>query len=197
MEVKSSYLEELLSLLMTVGTQNGTAGSVAMVISLLLQESEERAVKKEVDSNKWALQFYFPHKSCKKHLYLTGLDGKHACLGQIAEQRLLPVALYFKLHLEFNVELAFQLCGGFSDARAMDIKDICNQFCHWEVAYCVIYFLIGVQVEGVIALLDALCKLSEKGCSSKSFVVIIEAKMIIKGDKDRFHVTTSKLVCCF
>lgn len=76
------------------------------------------------------LQFYFPHKSCKKHLYLTGLDGKHACLGQIAEQRLLPVALYFKLHLDFNVELAFQLCGGFSDARAMDIKDICNQFCH-------------------------------------------------------------------
>uniref|UniRef100_A0A669B766 Integrator complex subunit 1 n=1 Tax=Oreochromis niloticus TaxID=8128 RepID=A0A669B766_ORENI len=43
MEVKSPYLEELLSLLMTVGTQNGTAGSVAMVISLLLQESEERA----------------------------------------------------------------------------------------------------------------------------------------------------------
>uniref|UniRef100_A0A668UDN3 Uncharacterized protein n=1 Tax=Oreochromis aureus TaxID=47969 RepID=A0A668UDN3_OREAU len=39
MEVKSPYLEELLSLLMTVGTQNGTAGSVAMVISLLLQES--------------------------------------------------------------------------------------------------------------------------------------------------------------
>uniref|UniRef100_A0A3Q1GUR2 Integrator complex subunit 1 n=1 Tax=Acanthochromis polyacanthus TaxID=80966 RepID=A0A3Q1GUR2_9TELE len=51
MEVKSPYLEELLSLLMTVGTQNGTAGPVAMVISLLLQESEERAVKKEVDSN--------------------------------------------------------------------------------------------------------------------------------------------------
>uniref|UniRef100_A0A3P8TH16 Integrator complex subunit 1 n=1 Tax=Amphiprion percula TaxID=161767 RepID=A0A3P8TH16_AMPPE len=50
MEVKSPYLEELLSLLMTVGTQNGTAGPVAMVISLLLQESEERAVKKEVDS---------------------------------------------------------------------------------------------------------------------------------------------------
>lgn len=52
MEVKSPYLEELLSLLMTVGTQNGTAGPVATVISLLLQESEERAVKKEVDSNK-------------------------------------------------------------------------------------------------------------------------------------------------
>lgn len=52
MEVKSPYLEELLSLLMTVGPQNGTAGSVAIVISLLLQESEERAVKKEVDSNK-------------------------------------------------------------------------------------------------------------------------------------------------
>ncbi|KAM7371875.1 hypothetical protein PAMP_009079 [Pampus punctatissimus] len=51
MEMKSPYLEELLSLLMTVGTQNGTAGPVAMVISLLLQESEERAVKKEVDSN--------------------------------------------------------------------------------------------------------------------------------------------------
>uniref|UniRef100_A0A3B4V4F3 Integrator complex subunit 1 n=1 Tax=Seriola dumerili TaxID=41447 RepID=A0A3B4V4F3_SERDU len=51
MEVRSPYLEELLSLLMTVGTQNGTAGPVAMVISLLLQESEERAVKKEVDSN--------------------------------------------------------------------------------------------------------------------------------------------------
>lgn len=52
MEVKSPYLEELLSLLMTIGTQNGTAGPVAMVISLLLQESEERAVKKEIDSNK-------------------------------------------------------------------------------------------------------------------------------------------------
>ncbi|KAA8585305.1 hypothetical protein FQN60_003999 [Etheostoma spectabile] len=51
MEVRSPYLEELLSLLMTVGTQNGTAGPVATVISLLLQESEERAVKKEVDSN--------------------------------------------------------------------------------------------------------------------------------------------------
>ncbi|XP_016896225.1 integrator complex subunit 1 isoform X3 [Cynoglossus semilaevis] len=50
MEVKSPYLEELLSLLMSVGTQNGTAGPVAMVISLLLQESEEPAVKKEVDS---------------------------------------------------------------------------------------------------------------------------------------------------
>uniref|UniRef100_A0A3P9IDP2 Integrator complex subunit 1 n=1 Tax=Oryzias latipes TaxID=8090 RepID=A0A3P9IDP2_ORYLA len=49
MEVKSPYLEELLSLLMTVGTQTGTAGPVAMVISLLLQESEDRAVKKEVD----------------------------------------------------------------------------------------------------------------------------------------------------
>lgn len=52
MEVRSPYLEELLSLLMTAGTQNGTAGPVATVISLLLQESEERAVKKEVDSNK-------------------------------------------------------------------------------------------------------------------------------------------------
>uniref|UniRef100_A0A3Q3RB44 Uncharacterized protein n=1 Tax=Monopterus albus TaxID=43700 RepID=A0A3Q3RB44_MONAL len=51
MEVRSPYLEELLSLLMTVGTQNGTAGPVAMVISLLLQEGDERAVKKEVDSN--------------------------------------------------------------------------------------------------------------------------------------------------
>uniref|UniRef100_A0A8D3D451 Integrator complex subunit 1 n=1 Tax=Scophthalmus maximus TaxID=52904 RepID=A0A8D3D451_SCOMX len=51
MEVKSPYLEELLSLLMTVGTQNGTAGPVAMVISLLLQETEEQGVKKEVDSN--------------------------------------------------------------------------------------------------------------------------------------------------
>ncbi|XP_076000277.1 integrator complex subunit 1 isoform X3 [Genypterus blacodes] len=51
MEVKSPYLEEVLSLLMTVGTQNGTAGPVAMVISLLLQESEERTVKKEVDSS--------------------------------------------------------------------------------------------------------------------------------------------------
>uniref|UniRef100_A0A8D3C7C7 Integrator complex subunit 1 n=1 Tax=Scophthalmus maximus TaxID=52904 RepID=A0A8D3C7C7_SCOMX len=48
MEVKSPYLEELLSLLMTVGTQNGTAGPVAMVISLLLQETEEQGVKKEV-----------------------------------------------------------------------------------------------------------------------------------------------------
>ncbi|KAF3845959.1 hypothetical protein F7725_003037 [Dissostichus mawsoni] len=51
MEVRSPFLEELLSLLMTVGTQNGTAGPVAMVISLLLQESEEQAVKMEVDSN--------------------------------------------------------------------------------------------------------------------------------------------------
>ncbi|MEQ2221850.1 Integrator complex subunit 1 [Ilyodon furcidens] len=50
MEVKSPYLEELLSLLMTVGTQNGAAGPVAMVISLLLQESEERTVKKELDT---------------------------------------------------------------------------------------------------------------------------------------------------
>uniref|UniRef100_A0A3B3ZVG2 Uncharacterized protein n=1 Tax=Periophthalmus magnuspinnatus TaxID=409849 RepID=A0A3B3ZVG2_9GOBI len=51
MEVKSPYLEELLSLLMAASTQGGTAGPVAMVISLLLQESEERAVKKEPDSN--------------------------------------------------------------------------------------------------------------------------------------------------
>lgn len=54
-EVKSPYLEELLSLLMTVGTQAGTgttAGPVAMVISLLLHETEEQAVKMEVDSNK-------------------------------------------------------------------------------------------------------------------------------------------------
>ncbi|XP_056117655.1 integrator complex subunit 1 isoform X2 [Rhinichthys klamathensis goyatoka] len=54
MEVKSPYLEELLSLLMTIGTENGTpgntAGPVAMVISLLLQETEERGVKIEVDS---------------------------------------------------------------------------------------------------------------------------------------------------
>uniref|UniRef100_A0A8C2E662 Integrator complex subunit 1 n=1 Tax=Cyprinus carpio TaxID=7962 RepID=A0A8C2E662_CYPCA len=46
MEVKSPYLEELLSLLMTIGTETGTpghtAGPVAMVISLLLQETEER-----------------------------------------------------------------------------------------------------------------------------------------------------------
>ncbi|XP_049601742.1 integrator complex subunit 1 isoform X1 [Syngnathus scovelli] len=51
MEAKSPYLEELLSLLMTVSTQNGTAGPVAMVISLLLQESEEQVVKKEPDTN--------------------------------------------------------------------------------------------------------------------------------------------------
>ncbi|RXN10733.1 integrator complex subunit 1 [Labeo rohita] len=54
MEVKSPYLEELLALLMTIGTENGTpgntAGPVAMVISLLLQETEERGVKIEVDS---------------------------------------------------------------------------------------------------------------------------------------------------
>ncbi|XP_030646165.1 integrator complex subunit 1 [Chanos chanos] len=54
-EVKSPFLEELLSLLMTVGTETGatsrnTAGPVAMVISLLLQEAEDRGVKKEVDS---------------------------------------------------------------------------------------------------------------------------------------------------
>lgn len=60
MEVRSPYLEELLSLLLTVGTQNGTAGPVATVISLLLQESEERAVKKEADSNMWAKAILFP-----------------------------------------------------------------------------------------------------------------------------------------
>ncbi|XP_057202445.1 integrator complex subunit 1 isoform X1 [Triplophysa rosa] len=53
-EIKSPYLEELLSMLMTVGTETGaprnTAGPVAMVISLLLQETEERGVKIEVDS---------------------------------------------------------------------------------------------------------------------------------------------------
>ncbi|KAL0992825.1 hypothetical protein UPYG_G00099040 [Umbra pygmaea] len=51
-EVKSSYLEELLSLLMTVGTETGTssAGPVAMVISLLLRETEELAGKMELDS---------------------------------------------------------------------------------------------------------------------------------------------------
>ena len=52
METKSPYLEELLSLLMTIGTKNGTAGPVAMVISLLLQETEELAVKKEGECNK-------------------------------------------------------------------------------------------------------------------------------------------------
>lgn len=52
MEVRSPYLEELLSLLMTTGAQSGTAGSVATLISLLLQESEEGAVKKEADLNK-------------------------------------------------------------------------------------------------------------------------------------------------
>ncbi|XP_028842567.1 integrator complex subunit 1 isoform X2 [Denticeps clupeoides] len=54
MEVRSPFLEELLSLLMTVGMATGatssTAGPVAMVISLLLQETEEQLVKKEVDS---------------------------------------------------------------------------------------------------------------------------------------------------
>ncbi|XP_056870857.1 integrator complex subunit 1 isoform X1 [Takifugu flavidus] len=48
MEARSPYLEELLSLLMT---QSGTAGSVTTLISLLLQKSEEGAVKKEADSN--------------------------------------------------------------------------------------------------------------------------------------------------
>lgn len=52
MEMRSPYLEELLSLLMNGGTQAGTTGAVATVISLLLQESEERAVKKEADSDK-------------------------------------------------------------------------------------------------------------------------------------------------
>ena len=52
METKSPYLEELLSLLMTIGTKNGTAGPVAMVISLLLRETEELAVKKEGECNK-------------------------------------------------------------------------------------------------------------------------------------------------
>ena len=54
MELKSPYLEELLSLLMAVGTETGapsnTANLVAMVISLLLQETEERGVKMETDS---------------------------------------------------------------------------------------------------------------------------------------------------
>uniref|UniRef100_A0A6Q2WQK1 Integrator complex subunit 1 n=1 Tax=Esox lucius TaxID=8010 RepID=A0A6Q2WQK1_ESOLU len=53
-EVNSLYLEELLSLLMTAGTETGTSstsGPVAMVISLLLQRTEEQAVKMEVDSN--------------------------------------------------------------------------------------------------------------------------------------------------
>lgn len=52
MEARSPYLEELISLLMTAGAQSGTAGSVATLISLLLQKSEEGAVKKEADSNK-------------------------------------------------------------------------------------------------------------------------------------------------
>lgn len=51
-EMRSPYLEELLSLLMNGATQAGTTGAVATVISLLLQESEERAVKKEADSDK-------------------------------------------------------------------------------------------------------------------------------------------------
>ncbi|KAJ7992420.1 hypothetical protein DPEC_G00278360 [Dallia pectoralis] len=53
-EVNSLYLEELLSLLMTVGTETGTSstsGTVAMVISLLLQGTEEQAVIMAVDSN--------------------------------------------------------------------------------------------------------------------------------------------------
>ncbi|XP_075894686.1 integrator complex subunit 1 isoform X1 [Nelusetta ayraudi] len=50
-EMRSPYLEELLSLLMNGGTQAGTTGAVATVISLLLQESEERPVKKEADSD--------------------------------------------------------------------------------------------------------------------------------------------------
>ncbi len=100
MEVRSPYLEELLSLLMTVGTQNGTAGPVAMVISLLLQESEERAVQKEVDSNKWGPQFYFPLMSCKKHRYLTGLNDKHDSLWQ----ELLSVALYSETAIGFGSE---------------------------------------------------------------------------------------------
>uniref|UniRef100_A0A3B3QNR6 Integrator complex subunit 1 n=1 Tax=Paramormyrops kingsleyae TaxID=1676925 RepID=A0A3B3QNR6_9TELE len=51
---RSPYLEELLSLLMTVGMETGaasTVGPVAMVTSMLLQETEESAVKMEVDSN--------------------------------------------------------------------------------------------------------------------------------------------------
>lgn len=50
--MRSPYLEELLSLLMNGGTQAGTASGVATIISLLLQESEERPVKKEADSDK-------------------------------------------------------------------------------------------------------------------------------------------------
>lgn len=53
-KVKSPYLEELLSLLMTVGMETeapgSTAGPVAMVIQLLLQETEERGVKVEAES---------------------------------------------------------------------------------------------------------------------------------------------------
>ncbi|XP_077474311.1 integrator complex subunit 1 isoform X2 [Stigmatopora argus] len=51
MEAKSPYLEELLSLLMTVSSQTGTAGPVTMVISLLLQESEAWSVKEDPDAN--------------------------------------------------------------------------------------------------------------------------------------------------
>ncbi|XP_063042002.1 integrator complex subunit 1 isoform X2 [Engraulis encrasicolus] len=45
MEIRSPYLEELLSRLMS----NSTPGSVAMIISLLLQEIDEQAVKMETD----------------------------------------------------------------------------------------------------------------------------------------------------
>ncbi|XP_018599754.2 integrator complex subunit 1 isoform X3 [Scleropages formosus] len=51
-EVKSPYVEELLSLMMTVGMKTGSSNAtapVAMVTSLLLQDTEDKAVK--VDSN--------------------------------------------------------------------------------------------------------------------------------------------------
>ncbi|KAI2666094.1 Integrator complex subunit 1 [Labeo rohita] len=92
MEVKSPYLEELLALLMTIGTENGTpgntAGPVAMVISLLLQETEERGVKIEVDSKMPYLLALLTHQSnwSTLHQCISSLLNKHR------DQRLDPTS---------------------------------------------------------------------------------------------------------
>lgn len=105
MEVRSPYLEELLSLLMTTGAQSGTAGSVATLISLLLQESEEGVVKKEADSNKWASWFYFPLQSCRKTLIFDRTKWQtRLLLTKIAKQGLKSVVWYSETAAGFGWE---------------------------------------------------------------------------------------------
>uniref|UniRef100_A0A671SM89 Integrator complex subunit 1-like n=1 Tax=Sinocyclocheilus anshuiensis TaxID=1608454 RepID=A0A671SM89_9TELE len=94
MEVKSPYLEELLSLLMTIGTETRTTGNtggpVAMVIFLLLQETEERGVKIEVDS-KIKLEIFFKPGSCSGLLvdWLELLDPEVTSVCSDLQQKLL------------------------------------------------------------------------------------------------------------